>query len=539
MTLESLGLDEVSAFPAAACAALDEAGLPAYYVPVALGGRLDGLDTLVARLREVAATDLTVAVAHGKTFLGAASVWLSGEPGQAAGLARHVLAGEAVAWGLTEEGNGSDLLAGAVTATRTDDGWRLDGRKWPINNATRGRFMCVLARTAEGGGPRCFSLFLVDKHALPAGATRPVPKLPTHGIRGADISGLEFLAAPLSADALVGPVGGGLETVLKALQWTRTACGALSLGAADHGLALARRYLSERRLYDRRLGDLPHARAGAGEGVARLFLAEVVATAAARAAQAAPRELSVLAPIAKAFVPSVIHEQLRQLGDLLGARGFLIGVEGYGEFAKLERDHQIVGIFDGSTWVNRSALVTSLPALSRMLEGGRTPGSPPAWLDLDAPLPALDPAGLRLAPGGESIVRALPGVVARLERDGGGLPPDVLAMAHRLVAATQAVRDGLRELRPAAGLPATAVMRLAERYEWCFAGAAAVSFWAANPRRHALPWWQSGLWLRGALALVLAQLIGIPEDSYDPLAERLLSPDGVAPTLLTRGSEVA
>ncbi|MFI1993788.1 acyl-CoA dehydrogenase family protein [Actinoplanes sp. NPDC020271] len=538
MTLESLGLDEVSAFPVAACAALDEAGLPAYYVPVSLGGRLDGLSTLIARLRETAATDLTVAVAHGKTFLGAVSVWLAGDPGQAARLARHVLAGEAVAWGLTEEGIGSDLLAGTVSATRTSEGWRLDGRKWPINNATRGRFMCVLARTAEGGGPRGFSLFLVDKHALPPGATRPVAKVPTHGIRGADISGLEFVAAPLPADALVGTVGGGLETVLKALQWTRTACSALSLGAADHGLALARRYLSERRLYDRRLGDLPHARAGAGEGVARLFLAEVVATTAARATQAAPGELSVLAAIAKAFVPSVVHEQLRQLGDLLGARGFLTGVEGYGEFAKLERDHQIVGIFDGSTWVNRSALVTSLPAVSRLLERDADPGGPPAWLNLDAPLPVLDPSALRLAPAGESIVRALPGVVAGLERDG-SLPPDVLATAHRLVAATRAVRDELRTIRPAAGLPPTAVMRLAERYEWCFAGAAAVSLWAANPQRHALPWWRSGLWLRGALSLVLAHLTGTPVDSFDLLAERLLSPDGAAATLLTRGSGVA
>lgn len=126
-----------------------------------------------------------------------------------------------MAWGLTEPGGGSDLLAGSLTATRHGSGWRLSGRKWPVNNATRGNLMCVLARTEPGGGSRGFSLFLIDKRATPAGTVRPLPKMPTHGIRGADISGLEFDGARVPAHALVGKVGGGIELVLKSLQLTR------------------------------------------------------------------------------------------------------------------------------------------------------------------------------------------------------------------------------------------------------------------------------------------------------------------------------
>ncbi|WP_143664647.1 acyl-CoA dehydrogenase family protein, partial [Streptomyces sp. NRRL B-24572] len=248
--------DEAETFPAEACAALDDWGLPDHYVPVRHGGRLARVDELHALLRDVAAHDLTVAVGHGKTFLGAASVWTAGDDAPTALLARHVLAGEPVAWGLTEPGGGSDLLAGTLTATRNGSGWCLNGRKWPINNATRGNLMCVLARTEPDGGPRGFTVFLFDKRATGHGTVRPLPKVPTHGIRGADISGIEFTDARIPAHAVVGPVGGGLEIVLKALQLTRTACVALSLGAGDHALRIARRFLRERRLHGRGLAEL-------------------------------------------------------------------------------------------------------------------------------------------------------------------------------------------------------------------------------------------------------------------------------------------
>ncbi len=94
-----------------------------------------------------------MAVAHGKTFLGGVCVWAAGEEGPAGFLARQVLASEPVAWGLTEPGGGGDLLAGALTAGRHGSGWRLSGRKWPVNNATRGNLMCVLARPNRAAAP--------------------------------------------------------------------------------------------------------------------------------------------------------------------------------------------------------------------------------------------------------------------------------------------------------------------------------------------------------------------------------------------------
>lgn len=89
-------------------------------------------------MRAVARRDLTVAVAHGKTFLGAVSVWVGGTRRQAEELAGLVMDGAAVSWGLTERDHGSDLMAGETVARPDTDGYLVSGEKWLINNASRG-----------------------------------------------------------------------------------------------------------------------------------------------------------------------------------------------------------------------------------------------------------------------------------------------------------------------------------------------------------------------------------------------------------------
>jgi alkylation response protein AidB-like acyl-CoA dehydrogenase/uncharacterized protein YjeT (DUF2065 family) len=510
--------DEAESFPAEACAALDRWGLPDAYVPDPDHGRAVRLEDIHSLLRTIASRDVTVAVAHGKTFLGAASVWAAGDTGSVDLLARHVRAGEAVAWGLTEPGGGSDLLAGELTASRRGSGWLLSGRKWPVNNATRGRFISVLARTDPAGGPRGFSVFLVDKQATGPGTVRHLPKMPTHGIRGADISGVEFQDARVPAHALVGTVGGGLELVLKTLQLTRIACVALSLGAGEHGLWVIRDFLDERRLYGRPLRELPHARDVVGRAVARQLLAETVAFTAARCAHQVPEELSLVSAIAKAFVPTLVQGQLGLIGELLGARSFLTEVPGHGGFAKIERDHRIVSVFDGSTWVNRSALASTLP----VLRGGRRTGAPAGppvhtWLNENHEPAPLDPSRLRILARDDSVLAGLGDLVA-------GAPDDIHHLAAPLLDAYTELRERLVSLYPGTGSPSTEVMRLAEAYEWCFAGAAALALWTANPQRQHDGPWRDALWLRGCLTLVLEGLGTPPSDApaaFDRLGDLL------------------
>ncbi|WP_169797876.1 acyl-CoA dehydrogenase family protein, partial [Streptomyces neyagawaensis] len=193
-----LELDENEEFPSDICRVLEGWGLQEFYIPAEHGGRLTDYETVMQVMRVVARRDMTVAVGHGKTYLGGVCVWISGTPEQARALAEDIRAGVPVSLALTERAHGSDLLAGDVRGEADEaGGWRISGEKWLINNATRGSLLSVLTRTSEDGGPRGFTVLLVDKRPMTPGEHyRCVDKIHTHGIRGADISGIAFDGAP-------------------------------------------------------------------------------------------------------------------------------------------------------------------------------------------------------------------------------------------------------------------------------------------------------------------------------------------------------
>ncbi|MFV2117038.1 acyl-CoA dehydrogenase, partial [Streptomyces sp. Act-28] len=146
-------LDRAEGFPGEICGLLDAWGLQRYYVPEPLGGKLRDFPVPLELIRAVARRDLTVAIAHGKTFLGGVSAWISPDSAATRAVADQVMKGAPVSWGLTERAHGSDLMAGELLAEEVPGGYRLTGEKWLINNATRGRTLTVLPPTG-GGGPR-------------------------------------------------------------------------------------------------------------------------------------------------------------------------------------------------------------------------------------------------------------------------------------------------------------------------------------------------------------------------------------------------
>ncbi len=463
---KSAELDASEVFPTAACSRLDELRLPRYYVPAEHGGALTSYEEILHLMRVLARRDLTLAIAHGKTFLGAVGVWVAGRPDQTAGLGADILAGARVCWGLTERAHGSDLLAGEVSAERTPDGYRVNGEKWLINNATQGDLVCLLARTEPGGGPRGFSLLLVDKRQLAADRYRCLPKVHTQGIRAADISGISFHDAPVPATALVGPPGGGLEIIGKAFQLTRACAAALSLGAADQAFGLVLGYLAERRLYGQTLLGLPKVRADLGEAYAMLFVAEALSVLACRGIHALPGDMSVLSAVTKYLVPTLVDDLLGRLGEMLGARAFLSDVHAGGRYAKVERDHRIVGIFDGSTAVNQSLIINQFPVLVRGYRRTLARVEDVAVAaDLARPVPDADLGQLSLlARHGCATTQALRSAVDELAKlvATGEAPPLLLRDAQVLQAATDEVYSEMaatapagRDLRPRPSPPPT------------------------------------------------------------------------------------
>jgi alkylation response protein AidB-like acyl-CoA dehydrogenase len=504
----SAAADSAEQFPADACSLLDLWGLHRHYVPAEHGGELTSYQELLSLMRTVARRDLTVAVAHGKTFLGAMCAWAAGDPATAQALSSVIASGDAVCLGLTERYHGSDLLANEVSATPVEGGYRLHGEKYLINNATRGRLICLLARTRAGGGPRGFSLLLADKRGLDPQTFRHLPKVPTLGIRGADISGIEFTGAVVPESARIGEEGGGAEIVLKALQVTRTMVPALSLGAADQALRLTLAITRGRERHTRRRPyDQPMIRRVIGECYADLLAMEALSQVAARSVHLVPGELSVTSAAVKYLVPTVVDDIVTRLGALLGARSYLVEHSPHGLFEKVERDHRIVGVFDGNTMVNLYGLVSQFRALGRNYPA--VPGSePPAGLfDLTAPVPParLDRLSL-VARHGSGILGTLPAHVRAL--DEAALANPLLAGAAALAGQARQTAAVLHSGLPRGPLTVTTTspetFDTARHHTLLMAAAACLGVWRHSPAVNRR--WPDGLWIEAALRRLLTRL---------------------------------
>jgi alkylation response protein AidB-like acyl-CoA dehydrogenase len=397
----AVALDEREEYPAEACQMLDAHQVWDYYIPSALGGKLVSFEEFINVLRVVARRDLTVAIAHGKSYLGGVATWVGGSAAQQQRLAEIIRSGAQVALALTEQTHGSDLLASEVKAESVAGGYHLSGEKWLINNATRGQALTVFARTGGHSDPRGFSLFLLEKSDGARSTYQTLPKIKTHGIRGADISGISFENMFLTEDSVVGQVGAGLEIMLKAFQLTRTVICGLSLGAADTALRVALDFALARKLYGDSVFAIPHARRLLCDAFIDLLIGECLTIACARSIHVEPEQMSLRSAVGKYLVPTMVEKLLKSLSVVLGARQYLRQEHCEGIFQKVYRDNAILSLFDGSTVVNLHAIALQLGHLTRRSEPAKEREAELSnrlarIFSLTEPLPDFNPAALTL-----------------------------------------------------------------------------------------------------------------------------------------------
>jgi alkylation response protein AidB-like acyl-CoA dehydrogenase len=520
----AVALDEAEEYPEQACALLDEWGLPDYYVPVRWGGRLRSYEELLSLLRVVARRNLSVIVAHAKSFLGTVNVWAGGSPEQRKWLAGIVMEGKQVALAYHEKAHGGDVLATDLKAVRVAGGYRLSGEKWLVNNATRGVGLTVFARTAESGGPRGFSLFLVDKNALDPSTFEHLPAIKTLGVRGVDFSGISFRESFVSEDSLIGVEGSALEQTLKAFQLTRIIIPALALGAADTALRSTLDFAHARSLYGTRVSTLPHARRTLVEAFLDLLIGDCLTTACARAMHQTPEQMRLYSAVVKYYVPQSLEETIERLGVVLGARHYLREGHWHGIFQKLLRDNVVVRYH-----FNAALNLTTIGVHLRDLAQHRARTAPqttdaisaelPARLasifDLEHPLADFNPEGLSLyTRGRDDILNGLDFALAQLRLlsprtpDEHTLVQSLIAQTERVLAQRQAADDEHRALAAQLGgeySRAPEMFEQAERYCLLEAAASCVHLWLHNRERLG-EFFGRGDWLVLSLERLLVRL---------------------------------
>jgi len=521
---QAVALDEAEEYPEEACALLDAWGLPDYYVPAQWGGQLRSYEQLISLLRVVARRNLSVIVAHAKSFLGTVNVWAGGSPEQREKVAGIIMDGKQVALAYHERAHGGDVLATEVKAVKVAGGYQLSGEKWLVNNSTRGVALTVFARTAESGGPRGFSLFLVDKRALDPHSFEHLPRIKTLGVRGVDFSGISFRESFVSEDALIGAEGSALEQTLKAFQLTRIIIPALALGAADTALRATLDFARSRSLYGARVGALPQARRTLVEAFLDLLIGDCLTTACARAMHETPEQMRLYSAVVKYYVPQSLEETIERVGVVLGARHYLREGHWHGIFQKVLRDNQVLSIFHTGTLLNLTTVGVHLRDLAQQrAQRASQPDTHAAELsrrlasifDLNHPLSDFNPNALSLyTRGRDDILNGLDSALEQLRFLSQSTTAEhtllscLIAQTERVLARRQAADDEHRELAKQLGgdySRAPEMFEQAERYCLLEAAACCVHLWIHN-RETLGEFFGRGDWLVLSLERLLVRL---------------------------------
>lgn len=444
-----------------------------YTIPYYLGGRLNSLDEIYTLTKLLARRDITTAIMFGLAFFASLPIWIAGNPEQKKLLSERLRKGEIGALALTEEEHGTDLTSNKMNAKPSGDGWEVSGRKWCVNFATLGEYAVVLCRTHEKGGLLGFSLFYIDKKSIGKGIS-PIPKLPTHGVRGLDISGFSFDQVKVSKDALIGKEQRGLEITYKIFQISRTLCTCLAIGGADTALRLALSYSLQRQLYGKPVFEIPVVKQRLGELFTLLLIADCTAHVMVRASTVMPGKMSLWSAIIKFLIPHIGEDIVEQCAIILGARAYLRTTE-WAIFQKIRRDIQVVGLFDGSTQVNLSLIAGNLLPQAGMRGKNTLEHSDKLEqiFNIHLSCPRFEEDNLGLFTHEEDDVFA--GI---MHLNSAPINSLIIAIRHEIEKLDQEVVH-LRDLKLFDPRSLT-VFRLAEKYCWIFAASCCLQFWHYN-----------------------------------------------------------
>jgi acyl-CoA dehydrogenase len=246
---------EPDRYPSEFVEVLSQEGWLGALVPEEYGGGGMSLTGASIVLEEISASGANAGACHAQMYLMGALL-RHGSPEQKQRYLPDVAAGKLrlQAFGVTEPTAGSETWRIRTTATRTADGYRINGHKIFTSRAQHSDLMILLARTTPVDQvPRKrdgMSLFLVDlRNAGDRITIKPIRTMMNHSTTEVFIDDLE-----VPADALIGEEGRGFDYVLDGMNAERILIAAECIGDGRFFLERASAYASERVVFGRPIG---------------------------------------------------------------------------------------------------------------------------------------------------------------------------------------------------------------------------------------------------------------------------------------------
>ncbi|AOW25636.1 acyl-CoA dehydrogenase [Sphingomonas melonis TY] len=350
----SAGFEAAGGYPPDLFRQLGDLGLMGMTAPADVGGAGTDYVSYALALIELAAADgaLSTIVSIQNSIMVSGLLKDGSEAQQARWLPRLV-SGDAIgAFALTESDAGSDAAAIRTTATRIDDGWRLNGAKQFITSGKIAGVAMVIAVTDPAAGRKGMSAFLVPTDTPGYVVDKVEHKL---GQAASDTCALRFVDCDVPADALLGEEGRGYAIALANLEAGRIGIAAQSVGMAQAALDIAVAYARDRRSFGKPIIDHQAVGFRLADLATQLEAARQLVLHAAALKDVGEPALTA-ASMAKLFASEAAERIVSGAIQTLGGYGYL---EEFG-LARIYRDVRVCQIYEGTSDIQRMVIARAL-----------------------------------------------------------------------------------------------------------------------------------------------------------------------------------
>ncbi|OYU35975.1 isovaleryl-CoA dehydrogenase [Novosphingobium sp. PASSN1] len=184
---------------------------------------------------------------------------------------------------MSEVGAGSDVVSMKLKADAVPGGFRLNGTKFWITNATYADTLVVYAKTAPEAASRGITAFLIEKDMPGFAIGQKIDKM---GMRGSPTAELVFNDCFVPEENVMGPLHGGVGVLMSGLDYERVVLAGIQLGIMQACLDTVIPYVRERKQFGKPIGAFQLMQGKVADMYVALQSARAYTYAVARAADA-------------------------------------------------------------------------------------------------------------------------------------------------------------------------------------------------------------------------------------------------------------
>jgi butyryl-CoA dehydrogenase len=352
-------IDDADEFPRDLIRRCGEQGLMGVTIPTEWGGGGRDYVAYVLALEAIARASATLAVILAvNNSLVAEAILQFGTQEQKQRWLRPLASGAAIgAFALSEQDAGTDAANQQTRVALDGVGFRLDGAKVWVANATAADVAIVFAATQTGqtewsGGSRGISAFLVSMDSPGIVRTARNDSL---GVRGLGCMDLAFEDVRVDSSQLLGAPGKGFAIARWALDGGRVAIAAQALGVGQASLDEALAYAKRRHTFGQPIATYQAIQWMLADMATELDAARMLTWKAA-AAKGTQERISLEASMAKLYASEAAHRAADKSMQILASAGYQRG----SRVERLFRDVRATEIYQGTSEVQRMIIAANV-----------------------------------------------------------------------------------------------------------------------------------------------------------------------------------